>query len=226
MSANQHYEKILLSKQDLAHLYRQFVVASHAKIEHHLPVSDRHDPLRIEVENIVNDHLAEAFEMAKLAFVVDGRDLGEDDVLIRELLSLQPSEEVLPFDTELNHKLRSIIQQVEKETTEVTRLRRDLPQQAKDAYELLVSATDQEVTTIIKELSDSVPLQEEAVPSFEETVPNANEIVGELEESIKSLYELKTALPKHQAQLNSLNETIQFLQDNYNRQQAEARLRR
>lgn len=224
MSANQHYEKILLSKQDLAHLYRQFVLASQAKIKHHLPVSDSHDPLRVEVENIITDHLAEAFEMAKLAFIVDGRDLGDDEVSIRDILSLQPSEEVVPFDTQLNHKLRSIIQQVEKETTEVTRLRRELPQQARDAYESLVSTTDHEVTAIISELADSIPVVKQRIPTVEETVPNLTEIVGELQESVRSLYELKTTLPLHQAQLDSLNQTMQFLEDNYRRQQAEARL--
>lgn len=218
MSASQHYDKIVLSKQDLVHLYRHFAEAANAKIQHHLPVSDRHDPLRVEVENIVTEYLAEAFEMAKLAFIVDGRDLGESDVSVRDLLSLQPSEEVVPFDAELNLKLRSIIQQVEKETTEVTRLRRELPQQARDAYDLLVATTDHEVTAIIKSLAESVPESEQTFPSVEETVPNCEEIVGELEESVRALYELKTSLPGHQAQLDSLNQTIQFLEDNYKRQ--------
>lgn len=219
MSA-QHYDKIVLSKQDLAHLYRQFLVASQAKIQHHLPVSDRHDPLRVEVENIVNDNLAAAFEMAKLAFIVDGRDLAEENVLIRDILALQPLEEVVPFDTELNQKLRAVIQLVEKETTEVTRLRRELPQQARDAYESLVASTDQEVTSIIKELAD-VEREMVDIPTREETIPNADGIVQDLEESIKSLAGLKSALPRQQAQLDSLDQTITFLEESYRRQQAE-----
>lgn len=217
MSA-QHYDKIVLSKQDLAHLYRQFLAASRAKILHHLPVSDRLDPLRVEVENIVNDHLAAAFEMAKLAFIVDGRDLAEENVLIRDILALQPLEEVVPFDTELNQKLRSVIQLVEKETTEVTRLRRELPQQARDAYESLVAATDHEVTSIIKELADS-DLGDLEVPSMEETIPNGDAIVADLEESVRVLAGLKSALPNQRAQLDSLDQTIRFLEDNYRRQQ-------
>lgn len=226
MSANQHYEKISLSKQDLAYLYRQFVDASKAKIEQNLPNAGPLDPLQVEVENIINDYLAEAFEMAKLAFIVDGHDLGEESTLFREILLLKPSEEVLPLDHELNQKLRSIIQQVELETTEVTRLRRELPQQAKDAYEQLVSTADREVTAIVKDLSKSVPDEEKPKYSFEETIPHSAEITEELEESIKMLYELKMALPAHQAQLNSLNDTIQFLQNNYERQQSEVRQRR
>lgn len=229
MSANQHYEKISLLKQDLAYLYRQFVDASKAKIEQNLPNAGPLDPLQVEVENIINDYLAEAFEMAKLAFVVDGHDLGQEQTLFRDILLLKPSEEVLPLDLELNQKLRSIIHQVELETTEVTRLRRELPQQAKDAYEQLVSTADQEVTAIVKDLSKSKPKEEEEKEpeySVEETIPNAAEITAELEESIRTLYGLKAALPAHQAQLKSLNDTIEFLQNNYERQQSEVRQRR
>lgn len=217
MSA-QHYDKIVLSKQDLAHLYRQFLVASQAKILQHLPVSDRLDPLRVDVENIVNDNLAAAFELAKLAFIVDGRDLAEENVLIRDILALQPLEEVVPFDTELNQKLRAVIQLVEQETTEVTRLRRELPQQTRDAYESLVAGTDQEVTAIIKELGEDESANVE-VPSMEETIPNSDAIVGDLEESIRVLTGLKNSLPNQRAHLDSLDQTIRFLEDNYKRQE-------
>lgn len=257
MSAN-HYQKILLSKQDLAYLYLQFVAAANAKISHHLPASDSLDPLRIEVENIVNNHLGEAFEMAKLAFVVDGHDLGELAVSVHELLALRPSEEVVPFDTELNTRLRAVIQQVERETTEVTRLRRELPQQARDAYEALVSATDAEVTAMIKEMEKKTMekgaeegterkteegMKEGMEKGMEEgtlgtlegtslekgtsletsvlpqtgTVDNAEELAGELLQSILRLHGVKTLLPAHQAQLDSLEQTVRFLEDNYER---------
>lgn len=218
MSASQHYEKILLTKQDLAHVYRPFVVAAQNKIKQHLPVSDSHDPLQIAVENLVNEHLAAVFEMAKSALIVDGHDLGEEDISIKELLSLKPTEEVVPFDTDLNQKLRSIIQSVEQETTEVTRLRRELPQQARDAYEALVSATDQEVTSIIKDLAKDEQVQ---LPTMEETIPNADELVDEFLQCVTQLHALKSTLPTHQAQLDLLNQTIQFLENSYKKQQAE-----
>lgn len=219
--SSQHYEKILLTKQDLAHVYKQFVYAAQTKIRHHLPGSDSHDPLKIEVENIVNDYLAQVFEMAKHALVVDGQDLGSSEVSIKELLSLTPTEEVVPFDAEVNQRLRSVIQAVEKETTEVTRLRRELPQQARDAYEQLVAATDQEVTAVIAELGESDALAE--LPTYDETVPHSAEIVDELLASVDALHRLKSLLPRQKAQLASLSQTIQFLEDSYKKQQAETR---
>lgn len=223
MSANQHYEKISLTKQDLSHVYKQFVLSAQKKIRHHLPVSDSHDPLQIEVENIVNEHLAQVFEMAKSALYVDGHDLGEESIMISDLLSLKPTEEVMPFDTELNQRLRLVIQQVERETTEVTRLRRELPQQAKDAYESLVTNTDFEVTALIKELTQD-EMDPQNLPSESEIIPNASEITSELLESIRNLYALKTGLSKQKAQLTSLNHTIQFLEESYSKQEREAKL--
>lgn len=220
MSANQHYEKITLTKQDLSYVYKQFVLSAQRKIKQHLPVSDSHDPLQIEVENIVNEHLAQVFEMAKSAFFVDGHDLGEENIMIKDVLSLKPTEEVMPFDAELNQKLRLVIQGVEKETTEVTKLRRELPQQAKDAYESLVANTDYEVTTLIKDLTqgdEEMP----SLPSVEEIIPEANEITSELLESIRNLYTLKTSLSKQKAQLDSLDHTIQFIEDSHTKQKRE-----
>lgn len=223
MSAHQHYEKILLTKQDLAHVYRQFVDSAQTKIKHYLPVSDSNDPLQIEVENLVNEHLAEVFEMAKSALIVDGHDLGQEDVSIKDLLSLKPTEEVVPFDTDLNQKLRLIIQNVEKETTEVTRLRRELPQRARDAYESLVANTDQEVTTLIKELNDYETPQK--LPSLLDTIPKSEELADEFLQSVLKLHALKNFLPKHRAQLDSLNQTIQFLEDSYRKQESEGKFR-
>lgn len=223
MSASQHYEKISLSKQDLSHVYKQFILSTQRKIRHYLPASDNHDPLLIEVENIVIEHLAQVFEMAKSALIVDGHDLGEENIMIKDLLSLQPTEEVVPFDAELNQKLRSVIQQVEKKTTEVTRFRRELPQRAKDAYESIVTNTDYEVTALIKEFTpEDDELQE--LPSDQEIIPNSEEITNELLESVKNLYSLKTGLSKQKAQLDSLNHTIQFLEESYAKQEREKKL--
>lgn len=226
MSASLHYEKIALSKQELTHVYKQFVDAAQKKYEQHLPVSDRHDPLQIEVKNLVNETFAEVFEMAKWALVVDGLDFGEEDVSIKEFLLLKPTEEVMPFDTQLNLKLRALIQDVEKETTEVTRLRRELPGRAKDAYELLISATDEEVTSIIKSLNDKheTSQEPESHPDLLETIPSARDLISDYEESIGRLSALKNDLPRQLAQVESWNSTVEFLEDRRQQEQTEKRL--
>lgn len=218
MSAG-HYDKILLTKKDLAHVYKQFVSAQHAKIQEHLPGSDNHDPLRVQVENLVNEHLAAVFEMAKHALVVDGADMEGSDVPISELLLLKPTEEVYPFDAQLNQQLRETIETVERQTTEVTRLRRELPQQARDAYEQLVSSVDGEVTALVKELNEDA---DEVVET--EQIPNDRHIREELLKSIYDLNAVKRELPRHVEQVSSLSSAIDFLTEHYEKQKLERRV--
>ncbi|GEQ72808.1 hypothetical protein JCM33374_g6496 [Metschnikowia sp. JCM 33374] len=151
MSAHEHFTKISLTKQELAHVYRQFFYASQAKIKQMLPGCTPHDEFSTQIQNTISKHLERTFEMAKHAMVVDGRDLAAHDVSVHDLLSIQERHEVVPFDVELNQQLRDLVETVEEETTEVTRLRRELPQQARDTYEQLVMATDEQVTAIVKE---------------------------------------------------------------------------
>ncbi|KAF3988079.1 hypothetical protein FT663_02650 [Candidozyma haemuli var. vulneris] len=226
MSASSHYEKIALTKQELAHVYKQFVDAAQKKYEQHLPVSGRHDPLQIEVENSVNEMFAEVFEMAKWALIVDGNDFAENDISMKEFLSLRPTEEVMPLDTQLNSKLRTVIQEVEKETTEVTRLRRELPERAKDAYESLISSTDEDVTAFIKNLNEKYETsqEDEIHPELLETIPSAQDLLSDYEESIARLSALKNELPRQLAQMESWNSTIEFLEERREQQQAEKKL--
>lgn len=214
MSASKHYEKISLTKQDLAHVYKQFIAAVQDKSEHFMPVSERDDPLRIDVENLVNDTITEVFEMAKWALIVDGHDFNRENISIKDVLLLQPTEEVMPFDTQLNLTLRELIQEVERETTEVTKLRRELPDRAKDAYELLVTATDQEVTTVLEELSSEYQNKDpEPLPTMERTIPNADNLIKDFEESIARLTALKNDLPEHSTRMTSWGKTMDLLDE-------------
>lgn len=226
MSASLHYEKIALSKQELTQIYKQFVDAAQKKYKKHLPEAGHNDPLQIEVENLVNETFIEVFEMAKWGLVVDGREFTDDEVSMRDILLLNPTEEVMPLDTQLNLKLRSLIQEVEKETTEVTKLRRELPERAKDAYELLISTTDEEVTSIIKELNEKYEIsqEDEIHPELLETIPSARDLLSDYEESIARLAALKSTLPKEFAQVESWKNTVTFLEENQQQQQAESKL--
>lgn len=210
MSASKHYEKISLTKQDLAHVYKQFINAVQDKAEHFMPVSGRDDPLRVDVENLVIETITEVFEMAKWAIIVDGNDFSQEDLSVKDVLLLQPTEEVMPFDTQLNLTLRGLIQEVERETTEVTRLRRELPERAKDAYDLLVTTTDQEVTALLKSLNEADEAEEPS-PELETTVPNADDLTKNYEESILRLQALKRDLPEQITTMGSWGQTMEFL---------------
>lgn len=239
MSAAEHYEKISLTKQELAHVYLQFVDVVQSKLSHYLPGSDSLDPLKIQVESLVVKYMIRVFEMARHALVVDGHDIS--DTSVRDLLALTPSEELAPFDTELNQRLRLLIESVKLQTTEVTRLRRELPQQAKDAYEQLVASTDAEVTAIYtdfkhgqedeKEDTDMEAHTGNGVGAMSQTsdeledvdafFDDAEAIRTEYSEGIRHLRRLKTELPKQLDRLRSLNHTLDFMNAAYENQRAE-----
>ncbi|KAF7999358.1 hypothetical protein HF325_006034 [Metschnikowia pulcherrima] len=236
MSAHEHYLKILLTKRELAHVYRQLFYAAQIKIQQTLPGCEPHDQFLTQVQNIINKRIEDTFERAKYALIVDGMDMANDDTSISELFAIRPNEEVVPFDTAMNQQLRDLIEHVERETTEVTRLRRELPQQARAAYEQLVADTDAQVTEIVKaiengedqtgvHIKDAVNGAEAEDDKFKEIeialengrspVPNAEAIKERLLASIDNLYAYKNELPLLGSEIRSLAETVDVLMQIY-----------
>ncbi|KAJ8142750.1 hypothetical protein OY671_004115 [Metschnikowia pulcherrima] len=242
MSAHEHYSKISLTKRELAHVYRQLFYAAQTKIQQTLPGCEPHDQFSTQVQNIINKRIEDTFERAKYALIVDGMDMANDDTSISELFAIRPNEEVVPFDTALNQQLRDLIEHVERETTEVTRLRRELPQQARAAYEQLVADTDAQVTEIVKaiengedrkgvHINDAVNGSEAKDDKFKEIetalengrspVPNAEAIKERLSASIDNLYAYKNELPSLGSEIRSLAETVDVLMQIYEKSRKE-----
>lgn len=220
MSANQNYEKLQLSKQDLRYLFSQLRNDITSKLDYHVPGSGPRDPLKMEVENQLNQFLLETFEMAKNAMVIDGHDLQDQEIPVKELLSLENMEEVAPFDTELNNSLREIIGEVERETTEMTRLRRELPKKSRNAYSKLISDTDMNVTMALTNLETESEEQEEKAEftnesKLKEIIPRIDHIIEDYQQSLLLLNESKKTIPERRAELESLDESIQFLEASY-----------
>lgn len=203
MAAKDHYAKILLSKQQLIDVYKQLKRALETKLLLHLPNCSTHDPYRIEVENVLNEHLTDVLNSTKDALIVDGIDLGEHNISIEEILALESHVEVAPYDPSLNLKLRLVLQEVETQTTKVTRLRRELPLQAKDAYEHLISTADQELKSYVEELDLPVP------PSY--TLNPQSEESKSLGESIINLCEIRKSLPLQESKIRAFNQVVEFL---------------
>lgn len=238
MSAHQHYRKILLSKRELAHVYRNIFYASQDKINQIVPGSTPYDDFVIRIQNIISEDLETTFDMARHALIVDGSDLANENVPINELLSVQETEEVVPFDAELNQELRDLIEMVEIETTEVTQLRRELPQQARDVYEHLVRATDQQVTEIIKECSENnknlelskTDLGLDDDTNFSKVLLIANghspilqkdTVRAKFEKAIENIYQVKQEFPLLQSHFDNLDKTTELLLSIQRKQRAE-----
>lgn len=161
--------------------------------------------LKKKVAALLDEFLLDTFEMAGHAITVDGEELGVDSrQKINKLLLFESSEQTEPFDFELNGQLRSLLQQIEEETVQVTKLRREMPAKAGLTYDELVHKTDKEVTDILKEM-DAYDTEEEPekIPPLDSTNYN---------EALIRLNRLKHVLPQRKQEIDRLNETILFLE--------------
>lgn len=231
MSGNNYYEKLQLSKQDLRYLYGQILNNTTSKLDLHLPTSNN-DPLKTKVANLLDDFIIDAFEMAKQSIMIDGYDMSgrKNPKPISELLSLKSKEKIEPFDFELNAQLRDVLEHVEQETIQVSKLRRELPSRARETYDNLISNTDKDVSTILAEL-DSELQQELHNDDDDETgkddlslMPRIDSIVEDYQQAFLILNNLKRKIPEQKSELDKLDETIQLLETAYRRQQSESGL--
>lgn len=231
MSGNNDYEKLQLSKQDLRYLYGQILNNTTSKLDLHLPTSNN-DPLKTKVANLLDDFIIDAFEMAKQSIMIDGYDMSgrKNPKPISELLSLKSKEKIEPFDFELNAQLRDVLEHVEQETIQVSKLRRELPSRARETYDNLISNTDKDVSTILAEL-DSELQQELHNDDDDETgkdelslMPRIDSIVEDYQQAFLILNNLKRKIPEQKSELDKLDETIQLLETAYRRQQSESGL--
>lgn len=209
--------KLSLTKEGLQYVVQQIHNDMTSKLNLHLPAdTTENDTLKRKVAALLDDFVADALDMAKYLLIVDGHHMADETVPLADVLSVRSTEQTEPFDTQLDDTLKQLIGQVEAETTELAAQRRLLPMQARDAYKDLVGATDMEVSRIIAELDG-----EEDIAEDELVMPNRASILADYEESLVLLSKLKEELPATLAEINSLEQTMRFLEQRYREQQKE-----
>lgn len=222
MNVNDDYEKIALSKQDLKFVYGQIVSSTISKLDLHLPEKNN-DPMKDNIANLLDEFIVGGFDLLKYALIVDGIDMSHesDRESISKILSLKPKEKVEDFDASINAKLRDVLLRVEEETMDVTRLRREIPSRAKEAYKSIVSQTDMEITQILEETESEFIDKNSEEENIMNSIENIDELANEYEKHILRLQQLKNSIPERKAELSRLQETINFLEDAYNKQKEE-----
>ncbi|RKP30135.1 Mis14-domain-containing protein [Metschnikowia bicuspidata] len=218
MVSKHHYDKISLSKRELGRIYKRLQHVTQLNLRLHLPNCSSVDPYRIDVENALNAHLAQTFDRARYALVVDGMDLEEANLSIESVLALAPHIEVEPYDPGLDAKLRNVLQQLEDLTVQVTRLRRELPLQARDAYEQLVATAEQELKGLLdKEIgADASEASAETDANGDPHIPP--DVLSDLNQAIANLSHVRKTLPVQENIIRAHNQVYDFLLDYYNRQ--------
>ncbi|ODQ64227.1 hypothetical protein NADFUDRAFT_66985 [Nadsonia fulvescens var. elongata DSM 6958] len=134
------HSKIQLSSEDLRYIISNLMTAAKEKLDLHLPNpgtqdKDNEDPMRERVNELVNEFILETFELTKHSLIVDGIPMSSAQSLKTHLN--QPNELIDPYDTELNEELRTVFQQVDEETLRVTQMRRNVPQELAESYQLI-----------------------------------------------------------------------------------------
>lgn len=228
MNGKNDHEKLKLTKQDLNYLYSQILDRTKSKLDLHLPTANNDDPLKAKVANLLDSFIVDAFEIARKSMIIDGRDMDGAGLHISELFSLKYKEKVEPFNFEINAKLRDLLEHVDQETMEVTRLRRELPFSALTSYRNLISSADEEVSLIVSLLDEEVDelnqTTDEEEVKFNETFPRVELMNEDYQTALIRMASLKKNIPEQKAELDKLDETLQFFEAVYRQQQKETNL--
>lgn len=214
--------KLQLTAEDVRFVREQFLSATDAKINGHLPQmtfegqdKPKEDPMRSKVEQLVKEFIHESFELTRHGMMVDGVDMSTRPVLRDDLAA--PREEIEPFDFELNDNLRQLYRKVDDLTLEIARLRRTLPLEATVAFSNALKTRQesqkQAEALIQKETEETVDGLEEEVDRVESEarLEQLLQIKQDYYGVIEKLGTLIRTLPESKAQIDQLDETLKFL---------------
>ncbi|CAN6621274.1 kinetochore-associated protein Nsl1p [Trichomonascus vanleenenianus] len=195
------HTKLQLVAEDVRFLKNQFLEAAEAKLNLHLPTTEEasQDPLRDQVRDLVEMFVHDTFEMARHAMIVDGEDMSEKESL--QLMLDTSNEEIEPFDVDLNEKLRRIYAEVDERTLEVSELRRSVPLQVVERYEM-ANRPIVEDNSAMEDDTDHIAVD-----------IDFKEVEKDYEAALEQLAKLRGSVPDSYAELDKLRETIQYLKE-------------
>lgn len=205
------HEKLQLVGEDVKYLKSQFSEASEAKLSLHLPTDDS---LKVRVKELVEEFIQETFEMARHSMVVNGVDMTTQESLSGALT--RDTEAVEPFDVELNEKLRNMYAQVDEETMEVTKLRRQVPEEAKQAYLDKLQENEDALRRAEEEQEEKDQAEQEENDELPKSSVPWERIQEDYHDTLKLIHSLVKSVPEVYSGLNELQEALEFVRSNDN----------
>ncbi|KAF3918406.1 hypothetical protein ABW20_dc0106523 [Dactylellina cionopaga] len=107
---------------------------SRDKLLQHFPLSEnssaKDDAYRKRVEELVSEYVRRLFDLANQNISINGNDIGD----VESILKAEEEDQYEPYDDKLRVRVNELIAQVGSATTEVAKLRRDVPKRAAAAY--------------------------------------------------------------------------------------------
>ncbi|KAI4187577.1 MAG: hypothetical protein L6R41_002722 [Letrouitia leprolyta] len=135
-----HHRKIdLQSPADLTYLYTNIKLSAQEKLDLAIPASaipaNEPDTFRPQVQQLVQDYIAQTLTLALPSLAVNGLDADTSMLADAKNDDLEDESNYEPYDPRLAEKLRTLYRQLEWEHTRVAELRREAPGAAARAYE-------------------------------------------------------------------------------------------
>ncbi|KAK9458027.1 kinetochore protein Mis14 like-domain-containing protein [Dipodascopsis uninucleata] len=204
------HQKLQLVSQDIKYLREKFLEAAREKINSHFP-QPGDQILKAQTAKIVDEFVNNMFESAKYSFIVNGLD-GSDPSLKSLFNGRQDkdnSENYEPFDLDLNEKVRELYAQIDEETVEVTKLRREVPKEVLEKYKAELDNIDKDQRGRLQ----TSAAEENALPnqSIEELIPDHDFIKNDFDSFIKVLREMKSEISSTVSKADQAEEALKYL---------------
>ncbi|KAK9320782.1 kinetochore protein Mis14 like-domain-containing protein [Lipomyces orientalis] len=210
------HQKLQLVSQDVLFLQKKFLDVAKTKIDANFPAqpSGEQDPLKQQVEEIVKEFILRTIELSKHSLVVNGIE-GADpslDSLMKgaDLDKDEETDKYEPFDLELNEQVRELYSEIDKETVEVTKLRREGPLRALEAYKSKLDTLDEQRANAQTESMDMDDAEFVDV-KMQEFLPRSEIIAAGFESLIATLRDMKKNVPATAAKLDRAEAAITHL---------------
>ncbi|KAK9372683.1 kinetochore protein Mis14 like-domain-containing protein [Lipomyces chichibuensis] len=216
------HQKLQLVSQDVRFLQRKLLDIAKAKIDSNFPTqqSGGQDPLKEQVEEILKQFILRTIELSKFSLVVNGIEGANPslDSLMRgaDLDKEEDADKYEPFDLELNEQVRELYAQIDEETVEVTKLRRETPLRALESYKSKLEMLDEQRTNA---QTDDVAMDDadSADVKVEEFLPRRESIMADFEKLIATLREMKKSVPAAASKLDRAEAAVTHLNHRNNK---------
>lgn len=203
LATNQDHEKINILSLELRLIYNNLVEDAQSRLDLHLP-SYENDHMKSQIDENLQEFILEVFAMALSSLTIDGYDeplsvpLSKNE--LADVLKPKPAEIVEPFDVSLNSQLREVLENVEKETTALAKLRKELPALSKEHFKAMTLSVDERVAALTREID------------IAEDSDDDLELRNRLDSLIPSLKQAEKAYTHHMADLSRLKSLVPELQ--------------
>ncbi|KAK9236328.1 kinetochore protein Mis14 like-domain-containing protein [Lipomyces kononenkoae] len=216
------HQKLQLVSQDVRFLQRMLVDNAKAKIDANFPTQSAggQDPLKDQVEEIVKQFVLRTIELSKYSLVVNGTEGANPslDSLMKgaDLDKEEEADKYEPFDLELNEQVRELYARIDEETVAVTKLRREAPLRAREAYKSKLDMLDEprQKAQIENVVVDDAEVNTD---SMEEFLPRREGVMSDFETLVATLRDMKKSVPAASSKLDRAEAALAHLSNRNNK---------